>query len=144
MKLGTLRDGSRDGCLLVVSRDLKYAVRAAGIAPTLLGALESWETAAPELHKLSALLNTGAVAGAFELDVRQLAAPLPRTWAWLDGSAFHSHEIVERSDNPGGSCTTMAIVDLVNSTLHWCMGLPPNRRAEQCAVQSGAFATWED
>jgi fumarylacetoacetate (FAA) hydrolase len=91
MKLGTLRDGSRDGCLVVVSRDLKYAVRGSNVAPTLLSALESWLTTAPELEKLSASLNSGGAAGAFELDLRQLAAPLPRAWGWLDGSAFHSH-----------------------------------------------------
>jgi fumarylacetoacetate (FAA) hydrolase len=91
MKLGTLRDGSRDGCLVVVSRDLKYAVRGSNVAPTLLSALESWLTTAPELEKLSAALNSGGAAGAFELDLRQLAAPLPRAWGWLDGSAFHSH-----------------------------------------------------
>jgi fumarylacetoacetate (FAA) hydrolase len=91
MKLGTLRDGSRDGCLVVVSRDLTRAVRATNIAPTLLAALESWSTAAPALEKLSGALNAGDAAGAFELDVTQLAAPLPRTWQWLDGSAFHSH-----------------------------------------------------
>jgi fumarylacetoacetate (FAA) hydrolase len=91
MKLGTLLDGSRNGCLLVVSRDLKHAVRATNIAPDLLTALESWSTIAPALEKLSASLNASAAAGAFALDVRQLAAPLPRTWQWLDGSAFHSH-----------------------------------------------------
>jgi fumarylacetoacetate (FAA) hydrolase len=91
MKLGTLRDGSRDGCLIVVSRDLTRAVRAAGIAPTLLGALESWSASAPRLEELSAALNAGDARGAFDLDISQLAAPLPRTWQWLDGSAFHSH-----------------------------------------------------
>lgn len=91
MKLGTLRDDSRDGCLVVVSRDLTRAVRATGIAPTLLRALESWITAAPALEELSAALNTGAASGVFDLDVTQLAAPLPRTWQWLDSSAFHSH-----------------------------------------------------
>jgi fumarylacetoacetate (FAA) hydrolase len=91
MKLGTLRDGSRDGCLLVVSRDLRRAVRATGIAPTLLSAIESWSAAAPALEQLSASLNAGAVPDAFDLDVRELAAPLPRTWQWLDSSAFHSH-----------------------------------------------------
>ena len=91
MKLGTLRDGSRDGCLIVVSRDLTRAVRATDIAPTLLGALESWSTSAPKLEELSVALNAGAARGAFDLDVAQLAAPLPRTWQWLDGSAFHSH-----------------------------------------------------
>jgi fumarylacetoacetate (FAA) hydrolase len=91
MKLATLRDGSRDGCLIVVSRDLTRAVLAAGIAPTLLNALESWSAAAPALETLSASLNAGAAADAFDLDVQKLAAPLPRTWQWLDASAFPSH-----------------------------------------------------
>jgi fumarylacetoacetate (FAA) hydrolase len=91
MKLGTLRDGSRDGCLIVVSRDLTRAVRATGIAPTLLNVLESWSRSAPALEELSAALNAGTARSAFDLDVTQLAAPLPRTWQWLDGSAFHSH-----------------------------------------------------
>lgn len=91
MKLATLRDGTRDGRLIVVSRDLKRAVGAEGIAPTLLSALESWEASAPALKTLSDSLSAGRAAGAFDLDVRRLAAPLPRTWQWLDGSAFHSH-----------------------------------------------------
>src|SRR5262245_45707805 len=91
MKLGTLPDGTPDGSLVIVSRDLTRAVRATHIAPTLLRALESWATAAPALEKLSAALNAGTANGAFDLDVRQLAAPLPRTWQWLDASAFHSH-----------------------------------------------------
>jgi fumarylacetoacetate (FAA) hydrolase len=91
MKLATLRDGSRDGCLLVVSRDLMRAVHASAVASNLLSALESWDTAAPALETLSAKLNAGAVAGEFEFDATKLMAPLPRTWGWLDGSAFHSH-----------------------------------------------------
>ncbi len=91
MKLATLRDGTRDGHLIVVSRDLKRAAGAEGIAPTLLGALESWDASAPALETLSDSLHSGRAAGAFDLDVRKLAAPLPRTWQWLDGSAFHSH-----------------------------------------------------
>lgn len=91
MKLGTLVDGSRDGCLIVASRDLKHAVRAIEVAPTLLAAVESWDSAAPALETLSNALNAGEAKDAFELDSRQLAAPLPRTWQWLDASAFHSH-----------------------------------------------------
>lgn len=91
MKLATLRDGSRDGQLLVVSRDLKHAVLATDIAPNLLTALESWSTVTPALEALSAALNEGRAPGAFALDTARLAAPLPRTWQWLDGSAFHSH-----------------------------------------------------
>jgi fumarylacetoacetate (FAA) hydrolase len=91
MKLATRRDGARDGRLLVVSRDLTRAVAAEGVAVTLLGALEAWPTMSPALQKLSAALEAGRAPGAFDLDVCQLAAPLPRAPQWLDGSAFHSH-----------------------------------------------------
>ena len=68
MKLATLREGGRDGCLAVVSRDLRRAVRAHDIAPNLLQALERWESAAPALEQLSRSLHAGAAADAFELD----------------------------------------------------------------------------
>jgi fumarylacetoacetate (FAA) hydrolase len=60
MKLAKFREGGRDGCLAVVSRDLRHAVRATGIAPTLLHALEAWEYFAPRLNQLSQSLNAGA------------------------------------------------------------------------------------
>jgi fumarylacetoacetate (FAA) hydrolase len=91
MKLATLRDGTRDGHLIVVSRDLTRAAPAEGIAPTLLAALERWSTASGALERLSEGVNAGKAPGLFDLDVRRLAAPLPRTWQWLDGSAFPSH-----------------------------------------------------
>jgi fumarylacetoacetate (FAA) hydrolase len=90
VKLATLKDGTRDGKLIVVSRDLKKAVSAESVAPTLLAALEDWAGCAPRLQALSEQLS-GAPKGAFDLDVRKLAAPLPRAPQWLDGSAFHSH-----------------------------------------------------
>jgi fumarylacetoacetate (FAA) hydrolase len=91
VKLGTLKNGTPDGQLIVVSRDLARAVGAGAIAPTLLSALENWDAAAPQLAALYAELNAGRAAGAFALDTKRLAAPLPRTWQWLDGSAFMSH-----------------------------------------------------
>ena len=91
MKLATLRDGSRDGQLLVVARDLRRAVRATEIAPNLLFALESWEACQSHLQQLSEALDNSDVAGAFDLCTTDLAAPLPRSWQWLDASAFHSH-----------------------------------------------------
>jgi fumarylacetoacetate (FAA) hydrolase len=94
MKLGTLRDGSRDGQLAVISTDLRRAVKVTGIARTLLAAIESWERCAPRLAALSAALHAGAVEGAFDLDTAALAAPLPRTWQWLDASAFPSHGVL--------------------------------------------------
>lgn len=90
MKLATLKGSTRDGKLLVVSRDLKKAVPADSIAPTLLAALENWVECAPRLQALSDHLNSNGKY-AFDLDVRKLAAPLPRGPQWLDGSAFHSH-----------------------------------------------------
>lgn len=90
MKLASLRQG-RDGVLLVVARDLSTAVAAGRIAPTMQAALDDWERVAPALADLHAKLNSGAVSGAFELDMAALDAPLPRAWQWLDGSAFPQH-----------------------------------------------------
>lgn len=98
MKLATMRDGSRDGALVVVSTDLRRAVKATGIADTLLTALERWDRAAPRLAELAEALNRGSVAGELDLANVDLGPPLPRTWQWLDGSAFHSHgELMKRA-----------------------------------------------
>jgi len=94
MKLGSLKQGGRDGTLIVVARDLKHAARADAIAPTLQRALEDWDAAAPRLNALYEDLNDGRAAGAFELDVHMLAAPLPRAYEFVDGSAYLPH--VER------------------------------------------------
>ena len=94
MKLGSLKEGGRDGTLIVVSRDLSRAVKATGIADTLQRALEDWSNIAPRLNALSEQLNNGDADAAFELDMTQLAAPLPRAYEFVDGSAYLPH--VER------------------------------------------------
>src|SRR5688572_16058307 len=94
MKLGSLKEGGRDGTLVVVSRDLSRAVRATGIAPTLQRALEDWSNVAPRLNALAQSLEEGDADGVFDLDVQVLAAPLPRAYEFLDGSAYLPH--VER------------------------------------------------
>ena len=94
MKLGSLKEGGRDGTLIVVSRDLARAVRASEIAPTLQAALDDWSNAAPRLNALSEALNEGKADGAFALDMAALAAPLPRAYEFVDGSAYLPH--VER------------------------------------------------
>jgi len=94
MKLGSLKAGGRDGTLVVVSRDLTRAVNAAAIAPTLQAALDDWSNAAPRLNALSAELNDGSAVGAFALEMSALAAPLPRAYEFVDGSAYLPH--VER------------------------------------------------
>ncbi len=94
MKLGSLKEGGRDGTLVVASRDLAQAVRATGIAPTLQRALEDWSNMAPRLAALSEALDAGSADGAFALEMQALAAPLPRAYEFVDGSAYLPH--VER------------------------------------------------
>ncbi len=91
MKLGSLKEGGRDGTLVVVSRDLTKAVRAIGIAPTLQRALEDWSNLAPRLNALSDALNDGTADGVFDVDLQALAAPLPRAYEFVDGSAYLPH-----------------------------------------------------
>lgn len=91
MKLGSLKEGGRDGSLIVVSRDLTRAVRATGIAATLQQALDDWSNAAPRLNALAESLDAGDADGVFELDVTKLAAPLPRAYEFVDGSAYLPH-----------------------------------------------------
>lgn len=93
MKLASLKNG-RDGTLIVVSRDLKGAVEAGDIAPTLQAALDDWQNVAPRLNALYGELNEDNAEGAFDLDMKRLASPLPRGYQFLDGSAYLPH--VER------------------------------------------------
>lgn len=96
MKLGSLKQGGRDGTLIVVSKDLQRAVAVPGIAPTLQKALEDWQNAAPRLNRVSEALNHGNVQSidaeeVFMLDMTALAAPLPRAYEFVDGSAYLPH-----------------------------------------------------
>lgn len=91
MKLATLKDGTRDGTLIVVSRDLKHALKADDIAPTLQAALDDWAYAAPQLIDRYDALNRAPGSRAFEFDSKQCASPLPRAYQWADGSAYLSH-----------------------------------------------------
>jgi len=98
MKLGSLKEGGRDGTLVVVSADLSRAVRVPKIAPTLQAALEDWNRAAPELRSVYRLLNEGKSPDSFALEVRDLASPLPRAYQWADGSAYLNHvELVRKA-----------------------------------------------
>jgi len=98
MKLGTLKDGTRDGTLVVVSRDLRLAQVADGIAPTLQAALDDWGYHAPQLRALSNELNANPSTRAFETDFASFAAPLPRAYQWADGSAYVNHvELVRKA-----------------------------------------------
>ncbi len=99
MKLGTLKDGSRNGQLVVVSRDLKHAIPADNIAPTLQAALDDWDYCASQLGSLYEELNRNPSGSrVFEPDFAQFAAPLPRAYQWLDGSSYLAHvELVRKA-----------------------------------------------
>lgn len=99
MKLASLKHGGRDGTLIVTSRDLAKAVRVGDIARTLQAALEDWSNAAPRLHRIYELLNESRAEtingeDVLVLDPATLAAPLPRAYEFVDGSAYLPH--VER------------------------------------------------
>jgi len=91
MKLATLKNGGRDGALVVVARDLATAARAGAIAPTLQCALEQWDVVQPALQVLYAQLNDGVANAAFAFDPARCEAPLPRAYQWCDASAFLNH-----------------------------------------------------
>jgi fumarylacetoacetate (FAA) hydrolase len=98
MKLATLRDGSRDGQLVVVSRDLAQAHYATSIAGCLQRVLDDWAFVAPQLSDLYQTLNEGRARHAFPFDPRQCLAPLPRAYQWADGSAYVNHvELVRKA-----------------------------------------------
>ena len=105
MKLATLKEGGRDGTLVVVNRELTRMVKVPNIAPTLQRALEDWDRCAPQLVGIyESLSQVGAECGRqhealpdreiLPLDVATLAAPLPRAYEFVDGSAYLPH--VER------------------------------------------------
>jgi fumarylacetoacetate (FAA) hydrolase len=91
MKLATLKSGTRDGQLVVVSRDLRLAVPARHVAPTMLHALENWSRVKGALVTLYQELNAGRIEDARPFDPAACAAPLPRAPQWLDGSSFLNH-----------------------------------------------------
>lgn len=91
MKLGSLKDGGRDGTLVVVDKDLRRMVRAIGIAATMQEAIENWDRVAPRLAALSEALNSGAVSDAMPFDAALMASPFPRAFQFLDGSVYLHH-----------------------------------------------------
>ena len=91
MKFATYKDASRDGQLLVVSRDLSSAHYATGIANKLQQVLEDWNFMSPQLQDLYELLNSGKARHAFPFEPARCMAPLPRAYQWVSGAAFASH-----------------------------------------------------
>ncbi len=98
VKLASLKSRQRDGMLIVVDRMLQWAVAVSEIAPTLQAALDDWAVTAPNLERAYRALSEGQRRGAFELHADECAAPLPRAYQWLDGSAYLPHvELARRA-----------------------------------------------
>ena len=102
MKLASYKDGSRDGQLVVVSRDLSTAHFAMGIATRMQQVLDDWNFLSPQLEDLYLSLNQSSAANkprhAFAFDAAKCMAPLPRAFQWADGSAFINHvELVRKA-----------------------------------------------
>jgi fumarylacetoacetate (FAA) hydrolase len=101
MKLATLRDGTRDGQLAVVSRDLKTAQLADGVARSLQRALDDWNFIAPQLEAIYHELNSGRGRRSFDFEAANCMAPLPRAFQWVDGSAYVNHVELVRAPRGG-------------------------------------------
>ena len=97
MKLATKRNNTRDGQLVVVSRDLKRYTAVADVSATLQAALDDWDTACPKLQKISDELNANESLGK-AFDQSAVESPLPRAYQWADGSAYVNHvELVRKA-----------------------------------------------
>jgi len=98
MKLATLKNNTRDGQLVVVSRDLMSAVTVADVAMTLQQALDNWVECQPALEHYYQALNAGALKNTLDFTEQAVAAPLPRAYQWADGSAYVNHvELVRKA-----------------------------------------------
>ncbi|MBB4008533.1 fumarylacetoacetate hydrolase family protein [Allorhizobium taibaishanense] len=100
MKFATYHDGSRDGQLWIVSRDLRSAVPATGIASSLLAAIEDWDSVAPRLAEVYERLNNHTEPFATRFEPERCLAPMPRSPQWLDASAFLNHgDLMDKAFN---------------------------------------------
>ena len=125
MKLATLKNGTRDGRLAVVSRDLTRYTDASFLAPTLQAALDDWQRLSPHLAALSESLEHGAVPSA-RFHEHDAHSPLPRAYQWADGSAYVNHvELVRKSR---GSEMPAKLLDR-SADLPGRLGFLPRRRA---------------
>jgi fumarylacetoacetate (FAA) hydrolase len=95
MKLATLKDKTRDGQLVVVSRDNSKITDASAVARTMQEALDRWDEVKSKLESIYRDLNDGKISGQ-PLVVEQLTAPLPRAYEWIDGSAYINHVLLVR------------------------------------------------
>ncbi len=97
MKLATLKDKSRDGNLVVVSRQSTHCIDATDIAPTLQYAIDNWSNVSPKLAELADAVEHGSVP-LIRFHEHDAMSPLPRAYQWADGSAYVNHvELVRKA-----------------------------------------------
>ena len=100
MKLATLKNNTRDGQLVVVSRTLDKAVAVNDIAATLQAALDNWDEISPKLAEVYQALNNNELADTIAFEQADCESPLPRAYQWADGSAYVNHvELVRKARN---------------------------------------------
>lgn len=100
MKLASIDNGTRDGALVVVSKDLSKAVKVPEIAATLQAAMDEWATCESRLTTVYRQLNAGEIEEAFDFASAKWMAPIPRAYHWADGSAYVTHvELVRKARN---------------------------------------------
>lgn len=113
MKLATIKSNSRDGSLIVVSSDNKWAVSASSIAKSLREAIENWSSVQPALKDLYKELNTSKLSSAFKIKEEQLHSPLPRSFSWIDGSAYIQHIKLVRKSRGAPLPETLETIPLI-------------------------------
>jgi len=100
MKLATLKNNTRDGQLVVVSKSLDKAIVVSDIASTLQAALDDWSEISPKLNAVYVALNNGELSDAIDFEQANCESPLPRAYQWADGSAYVNHvELVRKARN---------------------------------------------
>ncbi|WP_159739726.1 fumarylacetoacetate hydrolase family protein [Vibrio atypicus] len=98
MKLATLKNGRRDGLLVVVNKALTKCVAVPEIAETLQYALDNWAQLEPQLNEVYIALNEGELTQEMTFSQFQCESPLPRAYQWADGSAYVNHvELVRKA-----------------------------------------------
>ncbi len=100
MKLATLKNNTRDGQLVIVSKDLTKCIKVPEISLTLQNALDDWTIISPKLVEIYNKLNTGKISNSQQFEENNCESPLPRAYQWADGSAYLNHvELVRKARN---------------------------------------------
>jgi fumarylacetoacetate (FAA) hydrolase len=96
MKFATQKNGTRDGKLLLVSKDATRCIEVADLAPHLQYALDHWHVLAPKLESRYQALNAGTIESKPLPNADEFLSPLPRAYEWVDGSAYINHILLVR------------------------------------------------